>query len=154
MIFPKVKLLSRRRVLMQSKASILLVEDNPNDAVLFQRALKKANSSNPLHIVEHGAKAVSYLSGEGHFADREKYPFPKLIVLDLTLPQMPGLEFLQWLRAKSSEPKLPVVVLTGRTGPTEAKKAFQLGCSAYFVKPHEAAELEQIVGTIQDQWLD
>lgn len=138
---------------MAKKSSILLIEDNPDDAMLFQRALKKQHLEYPLQVVQQGAKAVSYVSGEGVYSDREKYPLPKLIVLDLSLPDMHGLNFLEWLRSKSSEPTLPVFILTGHVGPAETAEALRLGCNACATKPNQPFELENIVRTIHNDWM-
>lgn len=139
---------------MAKKASILLIEDNVDDAILFRRALKKQHSPNSLQVVEQGSKAVSYLSGEGDFSDREKFPLPEFIVLDLTLPDMPGLNFLEWLRSESSEPNLPVFILSGCVSRKDTSEAFRLGCNACFEKPNEPLELENIIRRIHHDWDD
>ena len=86
---------------LSASKTILLVEDNPDDVTLLQWALRKHGLTYPIQVVEHGAQAVQYLSGAGEFGDREKYPLPHLIVLDLNLPEMNGVTFLKWLRNKS-----------------------------------------------------
>ncbi|MEO5804011.1 MAG: response regulator [Verrucomicrobiota bacterium] len=133
---------------------MLYVEDNPDDALLLQRALRKKGFVYPLLVVEHGAKAVDYLSGTGIYSNRQKYPLPKLIVVDLTLPIMDGFSFLRWLRTESATKKMPAVVLSGARETTHAKLAFQNGCDAFFPKTPDTAHLEEIVQLLHDNWLE
>ena len=91
---------------------MLLVEDDPNDILLIQRAFAKACLVNPLKVVRDGEEALNYLSGSGEFADRGRYPLPSLILLDLKLPRKSGLEILQWLRQQPALKHIPVIVLT------------------------------------------
>lgn len=107
---------------------ILIVEDDANDVLLLHRAFQKANIVVPLQTVSHGDDAVAYLAGEGVYADRERYPPPVLVLLDLKLPRRSGLEVLEWIRGQGGLRRLPVVVLT-RSDPT--------GYSATSLAPHE-----------------
>src|SRR6266481_2179401 len=91
---------------------ILLVEDDPNDVLLIQRAFQKAGLRAALKVVRDGAQAIDYLSGNGVYAEREKYPLPYLILLDLKMPGTDGFEVLQWVRAEPEIKRLLVVVLT------------------------------------------
>src|ERR1043166_4171501 len=93
---------------------ILLVEDDQVDAMCFERALRGAGFGNPLEKVQKAAEARGYLDGQGKFADRQRFPFPNLVVLDLTLPDENGLELLGWMRQKEHSQELPVVILDGR----------------------------------------
>ena len=83
-----------------SHCTILLVEDNPDDVLLMQRAFKKANLANPLQVVDNGEKAVAYLDGQDPYSDRSQHPVPVLVLLDLKLPRLSGLEVLEWVRTK------------------------------------------------------
>ena len=91
---------------------ILLVEDDPNDILLIQRAFRKANLTTALRVVKDGDEAIAYLSGKGPYRDRRRYPLPVLILLDLKLPRRSGFEVLQWLKARLGLRRIPVVVLT------------------------------------------
>src|SRR3954469_18637827 len=93
--------------------TILLVEDNEDDVFALRRALKKAQIANPVQVAEDGQKAVDYLAGVGHYADREEYPIPRLVLLDLKLPYRNGMEVLAWIRQQRSLDSLPVVILSG-----------------------------------------
>ncbi|MCK5545342.1 MAG: response regulator, partial [Desulfobulbaceae bacterium] len=90
--------------------TILLVEDNPNDVILIERAFRKANIANPLQRVTDGEQAVAYLAGERPYAERARCPLPVLMLLDLKLPRKSGLEVLEWLRDQPSLKRLPVIV--------------------------------------------
>ncbi len=92
--------------------TILLVEDNPKDVLLSQRAFRKANLANPLQVVEDGEAAIRYLLGEEFYSDCTLYPIPVLILLDLRLPRKSGAEILAWLRQQPELKRLSVVVLT------------------------------------------
>src|SRR6478672_12672813 len=115
--------------------TILLVEDDSNDVLLIQRAFRKASLSNPLQIVEDGEAAILYLKGEESFADRDRYPLPRLILLDLKLPRKSGFEVLVWLRQQPKFYGLPVVVLTSSKEKNDIQQAYLLGANSYLVKP-------------------
>ncbi|MEO6034452.1 MAG: response regulator [Verrucomicrobiota bacterium] len=133
---------------MSASKTILLVEDNPDDVFLLQRAFRKHGLSCPMQVVEHGAKAVRYLSGEGEYSNRDKYPLPRLIVLDLNLPVMNGIEFLKWRHADAQAQKLRTVVLTGSRSAEDARAAFDSGCDAFFTKSADTDRLREIVQDI------
>ncbi len=136
-----------------STLPILLVEDDPNDALLLQRAFRKANLANPVRVVEDGDAAVQYLAGEGAFADRLLHPLPVLMLLDLKLPRRSGHEVLEWVRAQPGLKRLPVVVLTSSERAADVDRAFDLGASAYLVKPIDRERLVEMVRTIDAFWL-
>src|SRR5579862_9390544 len=100
---------------MIQHATILLVEDNEDDIILIERAFAKARLINPLQVVRDGEEAIAYLSGEGVYNDRDRYPFPLMLLLDLHLPRKNGFEVLDWLRHRPEAAELTVVVLTSST---------------------------------------
>ena len=132
---------------------ILLVEDNEDDVFLTEAALKQAGCENPVHVVTDGQEAVDYLSGKGYFADREKFPFPSLIVLDLKLPYRSGLEILAWMRSTEMLGRATVAVLTGSNEPSDLKKAYELGSNTYLVKPPTPQMIYDIVKQFKLDWL-
>ncbi|MGZ4964393.1 MAG: response regulator, partial [Limisphaerales bacterium] len=95
---------------MRRKPTILYVEDDPNDAVVFERALKKSGLPLDIQIAPDGMFAVEYLQGEEQYTDREKYPLPQIILSDMKMFRMSGIELLQWVRANPKFRKLPVVL--------------------------------------------
>lgn len=133
--------------------TILLVEDDPNDVFLMERALRKAKLTNPLHVVEDGEQALAYLEGEGPYEDRAVYPLPVLILLDLKLPRKSGFEVLAWLRQQSGLKRVPVVVLTSSKEPSDVNRAYDLGSNSYLVKPLGLEEMSKLVDALNLYWL-
>jgi PAS domain S-box-containing protein len=130
------------------KASIpvvLLVEDSDDDAFLLRRQLQKAGVDVQLQVVSDGEEAIRYLAGEGEYADRDKFPLPSLVFLDLNLPRKSGLEVLTWVREQPSLHRLPVVVLTATEEEGAIQKAFALGADYYIVKPPSAENLKAVI---------
>jgi CheY-like chemotaxis protein len=132
--------------------NILLVEDDPNDVLLIQRAFRKAGIACPLHVVSDGDSAVSYLSGQDPYANRQEAPLPTLILLDLKLPRRSGFEVLSWLRAQPGLKRLPVVVLTSSNELLDVNLAYDLGANSYLVKPVAFDALLQMLKTLNLYW--
>jgi CheY-like chemotaxis protein len=129
--------------------TILLVEDNDDDVFIFERAYKQAQLRHPLQIVRDGQEALDYLFGEGGFADRERFPLPFLVLLDLKLPLTPGLEVLEAMRARPALSGVPVVVLTSSAEMRDVHRARELGAQAFLVKPPVARMLSNAVAAMQ-----
>jgi CheY-like chemotaxis protein len=109
---------------------ILIVEDDPNDVLLLQRAFQKAGLKNNLRLVRDGSQAIAYLSGHGIYSDRAKYPLPFLVLLDLKMPGTDGFEVLQWARAEPDLKRLLIVVLTSSNLQTDVDRAYELGANS------------------------
>lgn len=139
--------------MMASEYTILLVEDNPDDVLLIQRAFRKANLVNPISVVDDGEKAINYLSGAGEYADRSRHPVPVLVLLDLKLPRKSGHEVLAWIKQHAALKRLPVVVLTSSTETIDVNKAYDLGANSYLVKPVGFDDLFAMVRTLQPYWM-
>jgi CheY-like chemotaxis protein len=118
---------------MNTQSIFLLVEDNEDDVFFMQRAFQQAGVHNPLHVVRNGEEAIEYLSGQNDYSDRERYPLPDLIFLDLKMPGVNGFEVLKWMREQSL--KLPVAVLTSSPEEIDRQLAFDLGAECYLLKP-------------------
>jgi CheY-like chemotaxis protein len=136
-----------------SPTNILLVEDDPNDAVLLERAFRRAGLLYPLNVVTDGDQAVDFLQGAGKFKDRIKYPLPDLMLLDLKLPRRSGHEVLKWLRSRPGLRRLPVIVLTSSSEPTDIVAAYDEGTNSYLVKPSNVDLLSQMVLVLEKYWL-
>jgi len=132
---------------------VLLVEDDSNDVILLRRAFRKANLCDPICSVEDGEEAVGYLSGEGVYADRVRFPLPALMLLDLKLPRMSGCEVLKWLRAQPELRRLPVIMLTSSCDHADVNEAYDLGANSYLVKPTEPQALAELVQTVHSYWI-
>ncbi|MBD2016565.1 response regulator [Microcoleus sp. FACHB-53] len=134
--------------------TILLVEDNPADILLIQRAFRQADLSHiSLQIVRDGDAAVLYLSGEREYLDRERYPLPMLMLLDLKLPRRSGHEVLEWLRQQPDLKRLPVIMLTSSREVFDVNQAYELGANSYLVKPIGFAALVEMLKTLNLYWL-
>jgi CheY-like chemotaxis protein len=133
---------------------VLYAEDEEDDSFFMKRAFAEAGISHPLKIVDDGQEAIDYLSGTGRYADRNEYPLPCLLLLDLNLPRKSGLEVLKWIRNDTSISTLPVIVLTSSLQDADIHRAYVQGANAYLVKPSAPDELAQIVKTIGDFWLN
>jgi CheY-like chemotaxis protein len=136
-----------------ARHTLLLVEDKSNDVLLIRRALGKAGIANPLQVVGDGDQAVAYLAGDGPFADRERFPLPGVVLLDLKLPRRSGLEVLEWLRGQPGLKRLPVVVLTSSAESRDINRAYDLGANSYLVKPVEFGPLLEMVKALGPYWL-
>lgn len=139
--------------MMPTDFTILLVEDNPDDVLLIQRAFRKANLINPISAVDDGEKAIQYLSGAGEYADRSRHPLPVLVLLDLKLPRKSGHEVLAWIKQHPAFKRIPVVVLTSSTETVDINKAYDLGANSYLVKPVGFDDLFAMVKTLQPYWM-
>jgi CheY-like chemotaxis protein len=133
--------------------TILLVEDEPNDAFFFEHCARKVGVDNPVIIARDGREALDYLEGAHQFADREKYPLPWLVVLDLKLPRATGFEVLEHIRRGPMAQKLIVLVLTSSSSDSDIQRAYDLGANAYLVKPSDPRQLASLVQAIKDFWL-
>mgnify|MGYP001580915974 CR=1 FL=1 len=129
----------------------LLVEDEPTDAEFLQHAFARAGGSDRIYTVGNGEEAVAYLTGDG-FSDRERFPLPDVIITDLKMPHMNGLELLQWLQAHDTWRRVPRVVLTSSTANSDVATAYACGAAAYLVKPVEIHELRAMAKAMSDFW--
>jgi two-component system, response regulator len=125
---------------------ILLVEDNPQDLELALRALRKANLTNRIHTARDGAEALDFIFCEGEHRDRSIEDRPKVIMLDLKLPKVDGLEVLRRLKSDPRTKSIPVVVLTSSKEQNDVVESYQLGVNSYIVKP---VNFESFVGAVQ-----
>lgn len=132
--------------------TILIVEDNDDDVFALQRALKKTNTANPQRVLANGREAVAYLSGAGACADRSRHPLPFIVFLDLKMPLMDGFEVLTWWRDQPELKAIVVVVLTGSDELRDHQRAYALGARSYLVKPPGAAELQQLLRSLESYW--
>lgn len=135
-----------------SKYTILLVEDDENDAALVQLAFQKNNILNPVQWAKDGLDAVAYLNGDGAYADRQAYPFPEVLIVDLKMPRMNGLELLSWIREHPEYRVIPTIIMTASRLDADIEKAYSLGANTYMVKPATLDELARMVKLAHDYW--
>jgi CheY-like chemotaxis protein len=129
---------------------ILLLEDQENDVILVRRAAAKVDAGHQIAAVNNGQDALRYL--EGTERDRDQFPAPDLILTDLKMPVMNGLEFLRWRRDKKRWWLVPTLVLSGSGLESDIREAYSLGATSYFTKPNDPAELATILRIIFEYW--
>lgn len=132
--------------------TILLADDSEDDAFLVKRAVEKSGIVNPIQWVKDGAEAIAYLTGEGRYADRVTFPFPELIILDVKMPGMSGLDVLAWLRDNPDLRVIPAIVMSSSQHDSDVRQAYNLGANTYFVKPSSFDELGRLIKTLDEYW--
>ncbi len=132
--------------------TILQVEDDPNDVFLLQHAMRKVGVANPIHVASDGQQAIDYLAGTGKFADRKIFPLPCLVLLDLKLPYVMGLNVLKWIRQQPG-PARVVLLMSASAQEGDIGTAYRLGANGFLVKPSQASKLEDVARAIKDFWL-
>jgi CheY-like chemotaxis protein len=138
---------------MAQGKTILLVEDNPDDVELTRRALRKNNILSELKVVMDGAEALDYLFGSGAYAGRDQEELPSLILLDIKLPKIDGLEVLRRLRADQRTKLIPVVILTSSKEERDIINGYQSGCNSYIRKPVDFVQFNDAMQYLGRYWL-
>ena len=137
----------------ETVVEILLVEDNPRDVELTLRALKKHNRANKVHVVKDGAEALDFIFATGIYAERNINDQPKVILLDLKLPKVDGMEVLRRIRADERTKCIPVVVLTSSQEERDIVESYKLGVNSYIVKPVNFAKFLETAEELGLYWL-
>ena len=133
--------------------TILLVEDEPADARLLMRSFTRAGVLNPIKHLLRGDEALAFLEGINQYADRREHPLPILIILDLKLPGMSGLELMRWIRLQRALRRIPVLVLTGQKDDKFIEAAYDAGANSYLLKSFAEDEIDRVVNLINNYWL-
>jgi len=133
---------------------ILYIEDEESDAFILKYAFQQIGVEDPFDVITDGEQAIRYLSGEGNYADRERFPIPCLILLDLNLPRKSGFEVLEWRRAHSVARLIPVVIFTSSQNAADIRQAYELGAAGYLTKVPGPADCCDRACAIRDFWLD
>lgn len=134
--------------------TILQVEDDPDDIFLMKEAVLRAGMLAAPQVARDGEEALAYLQGRGEYADRSRHPLPSLILLDLKLPRISGLEVLQWLRQQPGLKRIPVIVMSSSAQAGDIDRAYDLGTNSYLVKPVDAADLQTNINSVRAFWVD
>jgi len=130
----------------------LVVEDDPDQALLMIRAFQKAEIHAPLPILKSGEEAIAYLSASAPFGDRDRFYLPTLLILDCNLPGKSGLQVLEWIKTQPHLDQLPVVMLSSSSDPHQVSRAYNLGAKSYLVKPPGFKALVDIVSELARRW--
>ncbi len=136
----------------KSPFTVLLVEDDLNDIFLVKRAFKIAQIHNPLQIVTDGQEAISYLRGVDKYGDRQTYPLPKLLVMDIRMPRKSGFDVLEFVKGSPTLRRIPVVIVSSSEDPADINRAYESGANAYMVKPVDFREVEHLFQSITTYW--
>jgi CheY-like chemotaxis protein len=137
---------------MNARQTILIVDDSENDIFLLRAAFKKAGFDHALREVHDGEEAIAYFKGDGVYRDRDHYPLPSVVLLDLNMPMKNGFEVLGWARAQPVFKPLSIVILTASGGPEDVERAFDLGADSYLVKPSDLKTFTEMMRCLRD-WM-
>jgi CheY-like chemotaxis protein len=135
-------------------APILHVEDNEDDQFFLKRAFAAAGIRNTVHFVDDGQQAIDYLSSQGSYVDQQQFPTPCLVILDLKLPKIHGLDVLRWVRAHKEFKSIIVVILSSSPLRNDVDMAYDIGVNSFLVKPLSADQMIHIARLIKEYWLD
>ncbi|MDD2901140.1 MAG: response regulator [Syntrophales bacterium] len=138
---------------MAKAAHILLVEDNRLDIELTLDAFREARLGNSVHVALNGAEALNYLFGREQYGDRDKYPLPDIILLDLKMPGIDGFEVLRRVKAEPEVKRIPVIILTSSREEGDLALSYDCGANSYLVKPVSFEGFLKVVQQVQDYWL-
>ena len=138
---------------MQEDAALLLVDDSEEDILLVRRALERANITNPVRVVRGGDEAIQYLGGNGQYADRNQYPMPSLMLLDLRMPGRDGYEVMEWVGAQPAMRGLRIIVLTSLDSKMDVDRAYKLGAASFLIKPVDFEDLVSLLRTLSKFWV-
>jgi len=138
---------------VENSVEILLVEDNPRDVEMTIRGLKKRNLANHIQVVKDGAEALDFLFATGSYVGRDTRHMPKVVLLDLKLPKVSGLEVLKRIKTGESTKTIPVVVLTSSQEERDMIESYRLGVNSYIVKPVNFDNFSEAIGELGFYWL-
>ena len=139
---------------MDRNLTILIAEDSDDDGLLLERAFRQIGLKNPVRILTDGAEVISYLKGEGKYADRQEYPFPSVLFTDIKMRRVSGFQVLEWLQEHPECKVIPTIVLSSSDEPNDVTRAYQLGANAYLVKPNLIEDLQTKLRLAQQFWAE
>lgn len=133
--------------------TILIVDDEPDDQFVIERALRKIGATGPIHIANDGEEAIAYLKGEGQFSDRQKFQYPSFLITDLKMPVADGFEVLDYLKSDPTRQIIPTVVLSTSSDADDIQKSYRLDASSFHTKPARYEDLCDLLRSLYDYWL-
>ena len=138
---------------MEKSDTIMVVDDSKDDQILLHEAFILAGVTNPMRDMYDVEDALDYLSGRSEFGDRERWPLPCVIIIDLVMPVVDGFALLEWLQRKPQFYRVPKIVLAGEAREKDEQRARELGACAYFSKPSQLGDLVKLVVQIDEEWI-
>ncbi|WP_019603473.1 response regulator [Teredinibacter turnerae] len=141
-------------ILEKTPLKILMADDDDDDKLLTKDALAESRVLNELYFVSNGVELLDYLKGTGEYADREKYPYPSIVLLDLNMPKMDGREALASIKADEKLRSIPVVILTTSKAEEDMIKGYNLGAASYITKPVTFDALVELMTTVGKYWVE
>jgi CheY-like chemotaxis protein len=139
---------------MQRQCTILIVDDDENDIFFVKRAFVEINVHCTFQMLKNGQETIDYLSGHGEFSDREKFPLPMMILMDLKMPIMDGFQVLAWLRGRPGIKVIPTVVFSSSDLPSDITRAYELGANSFMTKSVTYDGLLVKLQTLSQYWLE
>ena len=139
---------------MHYKCTILIVDDDENDIFFAKRAFTEINVHCTFQILKNGQETVDYLAGHGEYANREKFPLPMMILMDLKMPIMDGFQVLAWLRGRPGIKVIPTIVFSSSDLPTDITRAYELGANSFISKPVSFDSLVEVMKVIRRYWFE
>ena len=132
--------------------AILVVDDNDEDVMAVLMALRNAGVQNPVQTVSDGDLAMAYLKGDGAFSNRDKFPMPGILLLDLKMPRVAGFQVMEWLRTQPQFKKLLIIILSGHNELREVQEAYKLGAHSFLIKPCTANDIGNLMRWFSEHW--
>lgn len=133
---------------------VLVLEDDENDRFFLERAFKDNNFDGQLIFLENGQAGIDYVSGAGPYGDRKEHPLPDIVIADLKMPRVGGIEFLRWMKERADFKSIPVIMLSASGQERDVKDAYCHGANAYLMKPSQPSERRELVRHLLDFWSD
>jgi CheY-like chemotaxis protein len=138
---------------MEQRFTILLVDDDEDDLVMFERAIRKAGVPALLRTARDGLEGLEYIEGIGKYADRETYPIPSVLILDLKMPRLSGMELLSWIHEHVEYQVIPTIVMSSSSLQSDVRKAYELGANTYMVKTQDLRLLTRRIQLLYEYWM-
>ena len=139
--------------MIRRSATILVVDDDPNDLILIRAAFRAVQITSTIHAVESGSQAIAYLTREGKYADQSLFPYPDFVMTDLKMPGVDGFALLKFLRQNPESAIVPVAVLSGSSDSDDIRRAYRLGANSYHIKPSGPTDLRALVNAVHAHWM-
>lgn len=137
---------------MNDTFTILVADDDPDDAFLLQWALRSIDARNSVQLVSDGAEVIAYLEGSGKFADRSRFPIPQALILDMRMPRKTGLDALEWLQEQPEFRAIPTLVLSSAGRYQDVVNSYRSGAHSFMVKPGSLDDLQRVLRVLDAYW--